>query len=189
MRGLYVLYGGILSFSRVIFNPPLHLTLTFKQLRLMLNCIHVHTAPPYKKASRSVKDTRHSPRQYGISAPRGTGTYYLPFTDSMTYLLPAVQVRVIYRLPENPPVRDLSRPAGALYACFASNTQQCHAGPDVRLLLSPGCPWYDRPVRRPDRGSRCCPGRRCRQRRPSGCRSGQPRQQWPSCQQGCWRRP
>ena len=28
MRGLYVLYGGILSFSRVIFNPPLHLTLT-----------------------------------------------------------------------------------------------------------------------------------------------------------------
>lgn len=27
-RGLYVLYGGILSFSRVTFNPPLHLTLT-----------------------------------------------------------------------------------------------------------------------------------------------------------------
>ena len=28
MRELYVLYGGILSFSRVTFNPPLHLTLT-----------------------------------------------------------------------------------------------------------------------------------------------------------------
>ena len=35
----------------------------------MLNCIHVHTAPPYKKVSRSAKDTRHSPRQYDISAP------------------------------------------------------------------------------------------------------------------------
>ena len=52
----------------------------FKQLRLMFNCIHVHTSPPYKKVSRSVKDTRHSPRQYDISAPRGTGTCYLPFT-------------------------------------------------------------------------------------------------------------
>ena len=30
--GLYVLYGGILSFSRVTFNPPLHLTLTKKRL-------------------------------------------------------------------------------------------------------------------------------------------------------------
>ena len=28
VRELYVLYGGILSFSRVTFNPPLHLTLT-----------------------------------------------------------------------------------------------------------------------------------------------------------------
>ena len=28
MRELYVLYGGILSFSRVTFNPPLHLTVT-----------------------------------------------------------------------------------------------------------------------------------------------------------------
>lgn len=28
MRELYVLYGGILSFSRMTFNPPLHLTLT-----------------------------------------------------------------------------------------------------------------------------------------------------------------
>lgn len=37
----------------------------------------------YKKVSRSVKDTRHSPRQYDISAPPGTGTCYLPFTVNL----------------------------------------------------------------------------------------------------------
>ena len=54
--------------------------LPFQQLCLMFNCIYVHTAPPYKKVSRSVKDTRHSPRQYDIPASSGTGTCYLPFT-------------------------------------------------------------------------------------------------------------
>jgi len=40
-RGLYVLYGGILSFSRVTFNPPLHLTLTFMPWTAAIrkNCI------------------------------------------------------------------------------------------------------------------------------------------------------
>ena len=32
-----------------------------------------------KKGSRSVKDTRQFPRQYGIPASRGTGTSYSPF--------------------------------------------------------------------------------------------------------------
>lgn len=52
---------------------------SFKQLRLMLNCIYVHTAPHIRK-SREASRILDTPR------------------DSMTYLLPTVQVRVIYRL-------------------------------------------------------------------------------------------
>ena len=47
MRELYVLYGGILSFSRMTFNPPLHLTVTYKQKvrwgLVMIADMHVHS--------------------------------------------------------------------------------------------------------------------------------------------------
>ena len=43
VRGLYVLYVGIFSCSRVTFNPPLHLTVTYNK------AIHAHES---KKAAR-----------------------------------------------------------------------------------------------------------------------------------------